>query len=324
MFHFIASFYNQRYFIVRTMFANLLGKGCRSCDFYTINLGDNIALTKSCFRSRTSLRNACDIDTTDLFNAGILAELVDKILVDVAVRNTEQCTLHDTILTQIINHLTHNAFRHRKRVADITSCRGFDNGIDTHQLATSIYQRTARISRIYRSIGLDKRLDTEFVRDNIELARLCAYYTCRDSRLQVKWRAYCQHPFAKSQIVRRAKLQNRQLLRLNLDKCNIGSWVFTYDFCIEDTTIIEFNAQLRSTINNMVVSYDIAICRDNHTRATRLLLTFLWLTVTLLWLRKAKKLKKWIVRHHTLLTHLNLCYRLDIHHRLNGIFGCKG
>ena len=76
----------------------------------------------------------------------------------------------------------------------------------------------------------------------------------------------------------------------------------------------------------MVVGYDITIGRDDYARTSRLLLALLWLTaLRLLWLRKAKELEEWVIWHHqTLLTHLNLRYRLDIYHRLNGTLGCEG
>lgn len=75
--------------------------------------------------------------------------------------------LHDAVLLEIHDHLSNDRFGDRERITDIATRHRLDYGIDTDQFAARIDQRTARITGIDGRIRLDKRLDAEFARNDI-------------------------------------------------------------------------------------------------------------------------------------------------------------
>ena len=156
------------------------------------------------------------------------------------------------------------------------------------------------------------------------MTRLRAHDTRRNGRLQVEWRADSQHPLAKTQRVGVTEWERRQILTLDLDKSHIGSWVSANQLCIEGATVVEFHLEFGGVLDDMVVGHDVAILRDNHARATRPLLTRLWLTITATTaVRDAEKLIERVVTIGAA-THLHLLHCLDVHHRLHRILGGVG
>ena len=298
------------------MLANLLAERRLGLDAHAVNLGDDVALAQTRLRCGSTLDNRCHIYAANLADSGILAHLVDEILVDVGVGDAEQCALHQAVLLQVDNHLAYDALRHGERVADVAARRGFDDGVDADQLTSRIDQRATRIARIYRSVGLDERLDAELARDDIQRTCLGGYDARRDGRLQVEWRADSQHPLAQTQRIRTAELQSRKCLGINLNECDIRSRVAADDAGVEFASIVEFHAQLGGVLDNVVVGDYVAILRDDYTRAARTLLALLWRTL-LGSLRKTEELEEGV--EVCARRYLNLGYCLDIHYGTHGI-----
>ena len=328
-FHFALSFCRNFHLIVGAVACNALAERSLVVDGDAVDVGQDVTLADARLRGCTTLLHRADVDTANLLDAGLLATQVDEVLIDDIEADAKQGTLHHTILLQIDHHLLHDGLRHGKRIADVAARLRLNQGVDTHQLATRIDKRTTRVTGVDGRIGLDETLDREVlgvVRQRTQRACLGTHDTGRDGRLQVVGRTDGQHPLTQTQGIRRAKGKRRQPLFVNLQQGDIRGRILADELGIVGATVVELHAQLRSTIHHMVVRHDVAILRDDHTRATRLALAVLGLRLTTLaiTLRNTEELEEGIVAKLTARGHLDTLHGLDIDDRLDGILGRIG
>ena len=76
-------------------------------------------------------------------------------------RDTQHGPLYGTVLFQVSNDLAHDAGGYGKGVTGVVPCFGINGGVDAHQFARSVYQRSAAVTGIDCGIGLDKLFYTQ-------------------------------------------------------------------------------------------------------------------------------------------------------------------
>src|SRR5690606_12010201 len=64
--------------------------------------------------------------------------------------------LYDAVLDKIRKNLARNIDRHSKGIACVRACSRQNSRVDAYQFSFPVDERTAGVSRINRSIGLDK------------------------------------------------------------------------------------------------------------------------------------------------------------------------
>ena len=135
--------------------------------------------------------------------------------------------------------------------------------------------------------------------------------------MQIERATDCQHPLAQAQSVRATKRDRRQFLALDLDQSHVGRGVGTDNLRVENAIVVQLHTQLRRILHHVVIRYDVAVLRDDHTRATR---------TTLLRLHRATTLraKEEIEEGIRLAAILHLLGLLDIDNRLHCILGGVG
>ena len=124
--------------------------------------------------------------------------------------DTEQSTLHSSILFQVSNNLRHNAGRNSKSISGISSGRRRKYRVDTYQFSLSIDQCTTTISLVNGSVCLDKRFYTTII--YTQWTRLCADDTGSYSRVKIERVTYCQYPLAYFQCIRVTYRNSRQII----------------------------------------------------------------------------------------------------------------
>ncbi|OAV73775.1 hypothetical protein Barb7_02853 [Bacteroidales bacterium Barb7] len=182
----------------------------------------------------------------------------------VAHCDTQNSTLHGSVLFQVADHLAGDADRYGKGIAGKVSGLGINRRIDAHQLAFRIDQCAAAVAGVHRCIRLDKRFDaaaagyaaTPFGTDDAG----------GDGGGKVKRIADCQHPFAHFELLGIAEGDGRQVLCLNLDQGNVGGRVCTDYLSRKLAVVVQRHFQLVRTVHHVVVGHNIAIGGNNHAR----------------------------------------------------------
>ena len=109
--------------------------------------------------------------------------------------------MYSAVLAYIADYFLHDAGRHGKAVAGIRTCLRSDGGVDADQFTACVDQRTARVTRVDGSIGLDERLNLHVGIEDVDVTCLGGHDTRGDSRCQVEGVADRQYPFAHAQSV---------------------------------------------------------------------------------------------------------------------------
>ena len=68
--------------------------------------------------------------------------LLNNVSIDIATNDTEQCTLHGTVLLQVGHHLAYDARRHSEGITCIVASLRIDSGVDAHKFAGGIDECT--------------------------------------------------------------------------------------------------------------------------------------------------------------------------------------
>ena len=100
----------------------------------------------------------------------------------------------------------------------------------------------------------------------------CAYDTCCNGRSETERITHSKNPFAHLYGIRVAKDDRGEVVSLDFEQCEVGSGVATDNLCIESAVVIECHFHFLSTVDNMVICYDIAVGSDNYTRSESKLL----------------------------------------------------
>ena len=301
------------------MLGNLLLERRGLLELHTVDVEDDVALADARFGGGTAVEHARHVDAAQLVDAQLLALTVEEGLVDRTERDTQHGALHDAVLLEVHDHLADNRFGHGERIAHVAARLRLDERIDAHQLTVRVDQRTARVAGVDRRIGLDEGFDAELARDDAQLTRLGTHDAGRDGRLQVVGRADGQHPFAQTQRVGAAEGERRKVLALDLDERHVGRRVRADDFGIEDAAVVELHAQFGGILDDVVVGHDVAVGRDNHARAASTALLLLRFAAAVeAPLRDAEEFEEGVIAEAAA-AHLDLLYRLDVDHCLDGI-----
>ena len=180
-----------------------------------------------------------------------------------------------------------------------------------------IDQRTARIARVHRGIGLDESLDAEIVGNHAQVTRLGAHDAGRDGRLQVERRTDRQHPLAQAQCVRRTERHGRQVGGLDFQQRKVGRRVLADELGLERAAVVELHFELRGPVHDVVVGDDIAVLGDDDTRTAGTLLAELRPFV--IPLRDTEELQERVVTPAP--GHLHLLHGLDVDDGFHRVLG---
>ena len=239
----------------------------------TVNTDDNVIRLQHT-GSRTAFYNFGNQDTflhTEF--VGFLLHFLSQSFVHLQVcaqcstGNTQQSTLYRTELLQVRYNFRHDAGGDCKAVAGVCTCRWIQHGVDTYQLTSCINQRTATVALIDGSIRLDERLDIRSLSVGSRCAdgtSLCTNDTGCYGRVQVERVTYRQHPLTYFQFVGVAYRYCGEIVTLNLNQRKVGAGVSTNDAAFQFAVIVQFHGNFISTLNHVVVGYDIAVFGNNH------------------------------------------------------------
>ena len=233
---------------------------------------------------------------------------------DLTHLHAKDSALYDTVLADVAHHFLHNTCRHSKTVARIgTGLRG-DGGVDSHQFAARVDQRTAGVAGVDGCVGLDERLNLHLGVEDIDVTRLGGHDTRRDGRSEVERIADGEHPFADTQVIGVAHEDHRQPCLFDFQERDIRVRVSADQRSRVFAFVVEDHLNLVSTVDDVVVGDDIAVLGDDDTRTGRLLRRHF----ALLSRAAEEELKK----VHLLRGDLVAVGRLDVDYRIDGQLGC--
>ena len=179
--------------------------------------------------------------------------------------------MHDTVLADVAHHFLYDTGRHCKTVARIRTGLRSDGGVDAHQLAAGVNQRTAGVAWIDCRVGLDERLNLHLRVKDIDVTRLGGHDTCRDSRSEVERIADGEHPFADAQFIGVAHQDDRQPCLFDFQERDIGVRVSADQRSRVLAFVVEDHLNLVCTVDDMIVGDNITIFGDDDTRTGSLL-----------------------------------------------------
>ena len=155
--------------------------------------------------------------------------------------------------------------RNREREPHVTPGTGENLGINTNDFTVQVQQRTARVARVDRHVGLDKRHIV--TAPALQAAAGGADNTGRHTHLEIKRGSNRDHPFTGFEVLGAADLDRRQVLRFNFDQRKVRKWISPDHFRLAFTPIAQRDNNLIRTIDNVVVRQDVTIRFNNETRA---------------------------------------------------------
>ena len=174
-------------------------------------------------------------------------------------------TPHLAVADELRHHRVREHGGHREADADVAARRADDRGVDADQLALQIDQRTARVPRIDRRIGLDEVL--------VALYRQAAapqrgHDPGRGGLAQAERIADGHHEVPDLQCVRIAPLRFHQAVRLHPEDCNVGPRVRADQLRRQPPVVLERDLNLARILHHMGVRHHVAVLRiDDHARA---------------------------------------------------------
>ena len=127
----------------------------------TVGSHDNVARLQPNSRTCATIFNRINIYTIVCSQVVFLTFLLFNVEVNahVATFNAHNGTLNATILLDVGHYFIHDCCGNGKSIAAIRTCLRIEHGINAHQFALGINERTSRIALIDGRIGLDERLD---------------------------------------------------------------------------------------------------------------------------------------------------------------------
>ena len=140
-----------------------------------------------------------------------------------------------------------------------------DLRIDSNHFTFHVEQRTARIARIDRHVGLDEGHEI-FLRQR---APLGADDTCRHRILETEGRANGHDPVANPQPARITQRHPRQSARIDLEERHVGARIGTDQARGEFALVGELDDDLVGPLDHMGIGEDIAVSRNDETRPER-------------------------------------------------------
>ena len=266
-------------FVTRTLLGDDACQVAELRHFLSIDMCDDIAFLQTGIGGSTVFDNLGNIDTLHRAEIHLVAFflLTVHIGADILSLDTNHGTLHGTVLLDIVDDLVHDRCRDSETIADIGTRLGIDHGIDADKGTVGVDKRTTRVALVDGGIRLNH--GSHFAR-LLHTAGLCRYDTGSDCIVESEGITYSEHPFTNLYIVGVGNLDSRQILAINLDQCQVCGGIGTNNAGGELLIVIESHQQFISTIHHMVVGDDIAVGRDDDTRACCYTLRCLYLTLT--------------------------------------------
>ncbi len=294
-------------------------------DRLVIELQDHITNLQAALGSRTTFLDLCHQRTRRFFQPERLSQVLVHFLDDHA-----QPAATDLATTfQLVGHVHGHIDRNRERHAHETARTGVDLGVDAHHLTGQIKQRTARVTRVDRHVGLDER--------NVVFVRQAAADRTDDTLghgvVEAEWRANGYDPLTGLQVLGLAELEHRQVLAVDFQQRHVGARIGTDQLGLELAAIGQAHQNLVGIGNHMVIGQDVAVGRNDETRAQGLGFT-LATTARRTRLLRHSALEE-LAQHgrqpfqirHLLLRDAAIRQLLsgtDVHHRRRGVFDQLG
>ena len=165
-------------YIARTMTTDMFLQVGAGLDSRIVNTRDHIAALDACFLCRAIRHNTLHVRPLE----GCQVFLFLQFGSDLTHLYAEDSALYDTVLADVAHYFLHDTGRHCKTVARIRTGLRSDSGVDTHQLAARVNQRTAGVAGIDGCVGLDERLNLHLRVKDIDVTRLGGHDTRCDGR----------------------------------------------------------------------------------------------------------------------------------------------
>src|SRR5437879_3259621 len=155
------------------------------------------------------------------------------------------------------------------RESDALSKR-YHRGVDSDDVAAQVRERASAVSRVYRRVGLNETFQDE-VRPGKRSSE-GADHAHRNSRTtgETECVAYREHDLPCLELLRVAQTGSRQVRSFNPDECNVRRRVSTDHFANECPSVLERDLDLRSAVDDVIVSCDVALRVDYDARGLTL------------------------------------------------------
>src|SRR5690606_42102094 len=105
----------------------------------------------------------------------------------------------------------------------------------------------------------------QFACDDTGGAARCTNNTRGDGRFQTQGVTHSQNPFADTDLVGVAEPYKGQSFFIDFDKRKVGVRVATDNLRFHDALVSQLDLYLIGILNNVVVGYDVTVCRDDNT-----------------------------------------------------------
>ena len=177
-------------------------------------------------------------------------------------------------LDELLHHGMGEIDRDREAVPRIEAGLARDGRVDPNDVAAHVDERSARIPRVDRGVGLDEVLD--------RVARLLqpvqqATFGAHDARGHREGERFAQgvadreHPLAHAGGVGVAEAHGRQVARVNLDDGHVRRRIGAHDLGGELTLVVQPHHHAVRARNHVIVGEDVAVRRDDEAGAGPLL-----------------------------------------------------
>jgi len=177
-------------------------------------------------------------------------------------------TTNFAVFQELVHHGARHIRRNRKADTDVASRRRQNLRVNADQVAVCVYQCAARITTIDCCIGLKEVLKTA-------VAESCrATFGANDARgdgLSYSKRISNRKNYiADANTIRVAQGDGWQISGVDFQYREITRWIRTYEFGSECTVVSQLNLDFERTIDNMVVSKNVTLGIDDHSRSNSL------------------------------------------------------
>jgi len=160
----------------------------------------------------------------------------------------------------------------READADVAAALAVDRAVDADHLTADVEQRPAGVAGIDGRVGLNEIV----VRPGSDRPSLGADDAGGDGLAETERIADREHPIADAQIVAVRQLRGgERLIRLDADQRDVGLLVSADDLRLVPLLVLEHDLDLVGGAEHVVVGEDLALWRDDHTRAEAALLVAL-------------------------------------------------
>src|SRR5215469_9120496 len=214
-------------------------------DIFTVELDDYITALHAGLVRRAVLVDRRNQRTFGLAQSERLREIRGHLL----NLDTQPAANDPPVCLELLDHAAGQINRDGEADAIVGAGSRVDEGVDSDHLAVGIEQRSTRVAWVNRGIGLN--VVVIVATKNLTLG---AHYAGSDRHAYVKRISDRDDPIADFSFVRISERRTRQcILRLDLDKGEVGFLILADDLRAEFPLVAEGNLDLVGGANHVIV-----------------------------------------------------------------------